>query len=113
MKNVLFRCSWVLVLLGFAACGERGSHSQAVPTASQAGSSGAIAAQTPPYVEVGDMDALQARGILRILVHRNMEGYLPREGHPQSLVEQGLSRFAEQHGMTATLVAVANFNDLL
>jgi membrane-bound lytic murein transglycosylase F len=61
----------------------------------------------------GDLDALSGRGVLRILVEREPETYLPRHG-PALYVERELARrFAESRGLESELVFVDRFTDLL
>ena len=115
MKKIAICFTSILLFCLVSACGEGGTSSQAGPSGASADGDkpAAVVERAPRYTESGDIAALKARGVLRILEHRNVEGYLPRNGHPQTLVEQGLKRFAEQHGMTAKVVPVANFDDLI
>ncbi len=115
MEKIATICCFMLMFFLLAACGEGSVSNQQSPLEGVAvnDNTADVVELAPHYSEVGDLDALRARGVLRILEHRNMESYLPRNGHPQTLVEQGLERFAEQHGMSAKLVPVPNFNDLI
>lgn len=117
MKKLAMILACGLLLCLSAGCGSGGEAQPASHSQSTAGDSTKDAAGVSrleqEYTEMGDIDALRERGVLRILVHRNLESYLPRQGHPDALVEHGLQRFAEQHGMHAALVVVEDFNDLI
>jgi membrane-bound lytic murein transglycosylase F len=117
MKKHATILAHALLLCLSAGCGKSGVSQPASDSQSTAGdSTNAVVGGSrleQEYIEKGDIDALREKGVLRILVHRNLESYLPRQGHPDALVEHGLQRFAEQHGMHAKLVVVADFNELI
>jgi len=63
----------------------------------------------------GDLDALHRRGQLRILVPANLGGgrYLTRKGSPVGAQQEAAEAFAESQGLTAKLVPVERFSDML
>ncbi|MGB1109791.1 MAG: transporter substrate-binding domain-containing protein [Gammaproteobacteria bacterium] len=62
-----------------------------------------------------DLDAIKARGELRILVPSNLGGgaYLPREGSPVWQQQEAAVVFAESQELTARIVPVQAFKDLI
>ena len=65
------------------------------------------------YVETGDLDAINGRGILRILVHREDSGYLPRDGYPADIERRLAQDFARARGLEPVLVAVEDYGELI
>lgn len=70
-------------------------------------------AELPEYIETGDLDALSERGYLRILVHRDEDEYLPRDGDPLHLEREMLADFAREQGLEPAFVAVDEYGALL
>jgi membrane-bound lytic murein transglycosylase F len=70
-----------------------------------------------PIVEryVGDMDALHARGRLRILTPANIGGvfYLPRDGWPVAQQHEVAEAFARSEGLEPVLVPIPRFGDMI
>jgi membrane-bound lytic murein transglycosylase F len=67
----------------------------------------------PIFVDKGDLDAIKARGRLRILVYGHGEDVLPRAGASMDSGERRAVRIAEQLGLEPELIAVERFSDLL
>jgi membrane-bound lytic murein transglycosylase F len=114
MGKVPFTWLWFFALCYLTGCGDSGGQPGVADPAQGLGASSVSQPETPAYTELGDLDALKQRGILRVLVHRNTHtDYLPRDGDPQILNEDRLQRFAAEQGMQARLVAVEDFNQLI
>jgi len=65
------------------------------------------------YVETGDLEAIRARGRLRILVGRSSGRYLPRDVDPLLHVRELARAFGESVGAPGVLVYVDTFDDLI
>lgn len=64
---------------------------------------------------LGDINAMLEHGELRILVPANMGGgrHLPRKGSPVMAQQEAAEAFAKSQGMTARLVPVKQFSDMI
>ena len=64
---------------------------------------------------VGDLDELQRRGRLRILIPANVGGvyYLPRKGWPVTAQREAAEGFARSQGLVPELVPISRFTDLI
>ena len=90
----------ILFLIAAAACGDRGGH-ESGPTAD------------PVELHTDDLEAILARGYLRVLVEGDDEAHLPRSGDPL-LHERDLARkFGQRHGIAVRFVPVDTFAALL
>jgi membrane-bound lytic murein transglycosylase F len=67
----------------------------------------------PPYIETGDLPALRARGVLRLLVERIDVEYLPRDVDPLFQARELVRDFAAQVGVRAELVPVGAIESLI
>jgi peptidoglycan lytic transglycosylase F len=65
------------------------------------------------YIETGDIDAIKSRGKLRILVPRQGEAWLPREGAPLDMEQELAANFARSLDLDPVLVYVENFGQLI
>ena len=65
------------------------------------------------YTELGDLDAMQQRGIIRFLMPRSSEedGYLPRQGAPLYQEMELASDFAEHLGLEPEWIFVERFDE--
>ena len=63
----------------------------------------------------GDLERIQTSGVLRILVPVNLAGgrYLPRNGSPIGEHQEMLEHFAASRGLTAELVPIQHFRDMI
>lgn len=68
-----------------------------------------------PLLYTGDLETLEQRGSLRILIPANIGGvfYLPRAGWPVEAQHEAAADFARAQGLTPELVAVEKFTDLI
>ncbi len=94
----------LLLVLGLAGCEREAATTPAEPDPADLDGD---------YVETGDLDAINQRGILRILVHREASGYLPREGYPADIERRLAEDFARDRGLEPVLVAVDDFGELI
>ncbi len=76
-------------------------------------STATITVEPSRYIELGDIDELQQRGELRVLIHARQDIYLPRNGRPQDIDNEMLERFANEQGLTLSLIAVERYEDLI
>jgi len=67
------------------------------------------------YLETGDLNELQARGSIRILMPRfsQRNDFLPRKGFPLYYEAKLLSHFASQIGLSPSLIYVEDFNQII
>jgi membrane-bound lytic murein transglycosylase F len=114
----------VLVAALLSGCGDQaGGHSAApaqravVPVSAPADAADEQTDGQPPSAEryLGDLDALQRRGRLRILIPANVGGvyYLPRDGWPVTAQLEAAQAFARSQGLEPELVPVSDFADLI
>ena len=68
---------------------------------------------TENYIETGDIDLIKSRGILRILVPRQSNAWLPREGNPLDMEQELAANFARSLELDPVLVYVENFGQLI
>lgn len=76
----------------------------------------AAAAAPPPRewtIDVGDLAAVQARGVLRILVQGHGEDLLPRDGASSRLDREMAEAFAAHVGVKSEVLMVDRFEDLI
>lgn len=59
------------------------------------------------------MEEIRKRGSLRILTPWMLESYLPRDGYPPDFERELAAKFARSLGVSATLVSVGKFEDLI
>ncbi len=76
-----------------------------------------VPAQMPPQVPVpvaekGDLDAVKARGVLRVLVERTEEDGLPRLGTARAQDRALLTEFARRIGLSAEFIVADDFAHL-
>jgi len=64
-------------------------------------------------VDLGDLDAIKARGRLRVLVYGQGEDVLPRAGASTTAEEQTAELLATHLGIQTELISVDKFNDLI
>ncbi len=107
MAKILWRmlpvaCGWAL-LLG-AGCRPAGEQRPELPPT--------VSAEAAS-VQTGDLEAVKKRGVLRILVERFEDSYLPRAGNPLDHERELAAGFARSIGLQPELVAVDNFEDLI
>ncbi|MBU4201448.1 MAG: transporter substrate-binding domain-containing protein [Verrucomicrobia bacterium] len=95
-------CLWGL-LLG-AGCRPEAVDQQELP---------ATVSASTTYIETGDLEAIKKRGLLRILVQRFEETYLPRDGNPYDHERELAAAFARSIGLKPELVAVESFEELI
>lgn len=101
MRSIGLRASvWVLAVVGLAACGDSDT--------------GEVVDRSD-YVETGDLEALTARGRLRIAVPGNLDGgpALPRQGSPVTYQQELAIAFADSLGLDAELVPVFRLGEML
>ncbi len=60
----------------------------------------------------GDLEAIKARGVLRVLVHGDEEGFLPRAGSPRAQDRELAEAFATKLGIKAEVIPVESFDAL-
>lgn len=72
-----------------------------------------IQAAADSYIETGDIDAIKSQGKLRILVPRQSEAWLPRQGHPLDMEQELAANFARSLGLRPVLVYVDDFSQLI
>ncbi len=96
------------LLLGLLGCGSEES-------SNTAGGEKKPLKVADEYVEQGDMEALLARGRIRIAVPGNLQGglSLPRQGSPISQQQDLAEAFAKSLGLEAELVPVSSLADML
>jgi membrane-bound lytic murein transglycosylase F len=76
----------------------------------------AAPADPPPRewtIDVGDLAAVQARGVLRILVQGHGEDLLPRDGASSRLDREMAEAFAAHLGVKSEVLMVDRFEDLI
>ncbi len=68
-----------------------------------------------PYVETGDFDAIEDRGLLRLLMVRRPDAvtHLPRAGSPVNTQLRAAARFARSVGLKPVVVLVDHFDQLI
>ncbi len=106
----------ILLAIGFvlAACSDNKAPSDSASAAAvTAETSVTVAIEPLKYIEQGDINSLQQRGELRILIHSQQELYLPRNGRPQDIDVDMLERFASEQGLELTLIAVEKYENLM
>ncbi len=96
--------AWILLLALGAGCRPAAEEPPEAPVT--------VAAESAS-LETGDLDALRARGRLRILVRRFEDTYLPRAGNPFDMERELAVGFARSVGLEPELVAVDRFEDLI
>jgi membrane-bound lytic murein transglycosylase F len=64
-------------------------------------------------VALGDLAEMKKRGVLRVLVERADEEFLPRQGMPREQDRVMLERFAQRHGLKAEFILVERFDTLI
>ncbi len=103
---------FLLGLLFLMACSDSNAPST---TASKTSTQATVAKQTESeaYIEQGDIEALNSRGKLRILVPERSDSWLPREGHPQDMEQELAANFAHSIELEPVLVYVGNFEQLI
>lgn len=94
----------LLVALALAGCGNDSGTSPAEPDPDDLDGD---------YVLTGDMDEINQRGVLRILVHRQAGGHLPRDGYPVDIERRLAREFARERGLEPVLVAVDDYGELI
>ena len=98
---------FLLGLLFLMACSDSDAPST---TASKTSTQATVAEQTESeaYIELGDIEALNSRGTLRILTPERSDSWLPREGHPQDMEQELAANFARSTELEPDLVYVEN-----
>lgn len=96
--------AWIILLMLGAGCRPAGEEPSELPAP--------IAAATVTAA-TGDLDAIRQRGVLRILVQRFEDTYLPRAGNPYDHERELAAGFARSAGISPELVAVDKFEDLI
>ena len=106
------RYGWTLLFVSFlaASCKSK-SGSDAPPEADEAPTNVQRADVTE--AATGDLDAIVARGELRILVRRSEAAFLPRAGMPGLRDLENAEAFAEWLGVTPVFVLVDRYGDLI
>src|SRR5262249_6482296 len=61
----------------------------------------------------GDMDEIESRGVLRVLVHGGEEDYLPRAGMPAAFDRTLAREFAARHQLKLQFVLVDAFDQMI
>lgn len=91
---------WVLAVAGLTACGD--SSTEEVLDRSH-------------YVETGDLEAITARGRLRVAIPGNLDGgpSLPRQGSPVTYQQDLAVQFADSLGLDVELVPVWSLGEML
>lgn len=68
---------------------------------------------TQSYIESGDLNAIQTRGKLRILIMPLDDRWLPRNGNSFNAEQEMAIKLAEQLGLQALFINVEKFEDLI
>lgn len=91
---------WVLAVAGLAACGD---------------SSTDEVVDRSDYVETGDLEAITARGRLRVAIPGNLGGApsLPRQGSPVTYQQELARSFADTLGLDVELVPVWSLGEMI
>lgn len=105
------RALFLLILL--TACGKH--EERPLPKYSEDDLQGSLPVMSAAseYRETGDLDALNKRGYLRILVSQSDVGYLARRGYPPDIEREIAADFARSVGLTPVLVYVPDFKSLI
>ncbi|MEM7365267.1 MAG: membrane-bound lytic murein transglycosylase MltF [Pseudomonadota bacterium] len=69
--------------------------------------------ETPMLLHQGDLDVIREHGVLRLLLERQTDSYLPRFGDALFAERQLAQRFGERLGLEVEVVYVDRFTDLL
>lgn len=108
-----------LAVVSALAC-DRSRPAEPPPEPSPVASIVAIETPTPVptpvwlWEEKGDLDALRARGTMRVLMPRQFEGdWLPRKGFPLDFEREAAAAFAKENGLEVAWVYVDSHEDLV
>ncbi|MGB0712870.1 MAG: transporter substrate-binding domain-containing protein [Gammaproteobacteria bacterium] len=101
------------VMLGLAGCGDDDAPTQA-PERARAVAPAPVE-KADPIPEGPDLDAIRARGQLRILVTSSPGGgrFLPRDGSPVAQQREMAEAFAISEGLDPVLIPTSRFGDLI
>jgi membrane-bound lytic murein transglycosylase F len=71
------------------------------------------APEPEPPVSTGDLKAIRASGVLRVLVEGTEEDFLPRQGLPKAQDRMLLERFAQKQGFAVEFIQAPSFDRLI
>ena len=107
----------LLLVAGFLACRGAPVAKPDAPPVEEVSAAPSIPPSTPvpsPYVETGDLAAMRAHGIVRILAQRQAElADLPRNGFPSDLEHEAADAFAKDAGLEAQWIYLDGYDELI
>ncbi|NCC51267.1 MAG: transporter substrate-binding domain-containing protein [Spartobacteria bacterium] len=110
MKNGLYYIFLGILALFVTGC--RGK-SDVGADGDKTGKTDVIRAEPAAFVDLGDLDAIKKRGLIRVLVHAESESYLPRAGFPLDHDKKLAEGFARELNLELQYIPVARFEDLI